>query len=88
MFESLAGLDGPASHERANRMRRQLDAWRLALPATPFRELEALNREPVGLDGALLYELVCEYHHQANYLANLLSENQIRIVLHKGIVLT
>jgi hypothetical protein len=74
MFESFAALDGPSSLQRANLMRRQLEAWRLALPATAFAELDApLIGNPWGylVAGVLLYEPVCEYHYQAHYFASL-----------------
>jgi hypothetical protein len=87
MFESFAALDGPSSLQRADLMRRQLEAWRLALPATAFAELDApLIGNPWGylVAGALLYEPVCEYHYQAHYFASLLSEIIAPVILEIG----
>jgi hypothetical protein len=87
MFETFVALEGAESLGRADLMRRQVEAWRAAWPGAPVAELDAPRiGNPWGylVEEALLYEPVCEYHHQARHFANLLSEVSAPVVLEIG----
>lgn len=83
MFESFVARDDG----RAALMRRQLKAWRDALPSAEIAELEAPRiGNPWGyqVEGTLLYEPVVEYHYQADYFASLLADIPSPTILEIG----
>jgi len=87
MFEMFAALEGIQSLARADLMRRQFEAWRAAWPGVSVAELDAPRiGNPWGylIEGNLLYEPICEYHHQARHFAKLLSEVSAPVVLEIG----
>lgn len=76
-FERFVASDESRRLARAAQMQRQIDAWRTALPTCPITELDVPRiGNPWGfvIDGSLLYEPVCEYHHQAHYFESLLHD--------------
>jgi hypothetical protein len=72
---------------RADKMMKQYRVWQEIFPNTLLKELEVPNiGNPWGyrIDGILLYEPVFEYHFQANYFNQLLSNIRNPIILEIG----